>query len=766
MKIAYTVIFLICLAALTIFQIRTYRNKSKLSRYIQFILLDVTLATLFHFVVVLSTRETLTLIFYGFYFISLDWILIRILQFSLDFTRYGNRTSRGILVLLRIYACIDSIILETNFFTKILFHVEEKVLRDGSFYYQAQYHSLFYIHLILCYIVVGLIVLTLVQKACNVPAAYLTKYLLVLFSLVLVVIWDAVYLLGYTNVNRSFVGYTIASITLYYYSIWYIPSPVRSRIVFEIMQTMDRAVFFMDEVHRCIYANDMAKKMFGSDTPEEVFDLVCTRFALEEDDKIPTEDFTLDRAYPFQDGVRNYRVDYHIMRDARNRLIGGIYTMTDRTEEVKQLEAQRYLASHDQLTGLYNRIRFTQEVENVLQANPSEEYVLICSYLRKFQLVNDIFGPDIRDEVLKRMSVRIQEIGDRLGGETIYGRITENRFGMLVKKSTWDASGLDQTPPIQLQVVPDRDFYLTLVFGACIIDDRDTNVRTLLERTAMAADELADVSKTAFSYYDNTIREKALEEQALTSELDQALAEDQIVMYLQPQVNENGKIHGAEALVRWIHPTRGFLPPIQFIPVFERNGSITKVDRHIWESACKKLAQWRDMGFGDRYLSVNISAVDLLLADVYTEITGLVEKYGIEPANLHLEITETAITQDLAGLLKLMDKFHQRGFIIEMDDFGSGYSSLNMLKDIPIDVLKIDMAFLRDETQKSRKILTSIVKLSQVLDLPVIMEGVETQEQYEFLLKQRPDIILQGYFFSKPLPVAEFEEKYLNEQEN
>ncbi len=762
MKIAYAATYMVTLAVLIFFQVRTQQNKSRLSRYIRYIFLDVTFATVFHHVVVMSNHETLSLVFYGFYYITLDWVLIRILQFTLDFTRYGNFASRVILVFLRVYACLDSVILETNFFTKVVFTLKKGTLENGDLYFAPEFTPVFLVHLLLCYIVTALVVLTLIQKACNVPSAYLTKYLLVLFSLLILVIWDGIFLIGFTKVNLSVIGYTISSITLYYYSIWYIPAPVRSRIVFEIMQSLDRGVLFMDEVHRCIYANDQAKVLFGSDTPDDLYDLACTRFSLEQDGEVPTEDYSVDRTYPEKDGIHHYRVDYRILRDSKDRLVGALYTFTDRTEEVKQLEEQRYLASHDQLTGIYNAVRFYERVEQILKEHPDEEYVIICSYLRRFQLVNDIFGSEVRDQVLKRLAVEFQKVGEDLGEQTVYGRISDNRFGMFVRKALWDESGLDQTPPYPVQVVPDRDFYLTLVFGVYVIDDRETPVRIMLDRTAFAADELADVSKSAFAYYDTTIREKALEEQSITSELDQALAEGQIVMYLQPQVNEDGKVHGAEVLTRWIHPKRGFLPPYQFIPTFEKNGSITKMDRYIWEQACKKLAEWTSRGFTDRYLSVNISAVDILLTDVYEEMTKLVEKYAVNPHNLHLEITETAITQDLKGLLKLIERFHNYGFIMEMDDFGSGYSSLNMLKDIPIDVLKIDMAFLRDETQKSRKILTSIVKLSQTLDLPVIMEGVETQEQYEFLVEQRPDIILQGYYFSKPLPVAEYEEKYLN----
>ena len=264
------------------------------------------------------------------------------------------------------------------------------------------------------------------------------------------------------------------------------------------------------------------------------------------------------------------------------------------------------------------------------------------------------------------------------------------------------------------------------------------------------------------AYYDEGLRSNVLNEQALTGDLAEAMENGQIRIYLQPQMDGEGKVLGAEALVRWQHPDRGMLAPGAFIGIFEKNGSIVRLDCHVWELACRQLRRWKDQGREDLYISVNISPMDLYFIDLYKTFAGLVEKYGISPGNLKLEITETAMMSDLEKQLQMISKLREAGFVVEMDDFGSGYSSLNMLKDIQVDVLKIDMAFLGETEDKLRaqKILRTIVELSRQLEVPVISEGVETQEQVEFL-REIGCNMFQGYYFARPMEVGIFEEKYM-----
>ena len=223
-------------------------------------------------------------------------------------------------------------------------------------------------------------------------------------------------------------------------------------------------------------------------------------------------------------------------------------------------------------------------------------------------------------------------------------------------------------------------------------------------------------------------------------------------------MDANGTVVGAEALVRWIHPVHGFLSPAMFVPIFERNGMIADMDRHMWRCACEILQTWHN----DLFISINISPKDFYFMDVVAELQEIIGEYGIEPSRLRVEITETVMMQDNENRIDILNHLKQLGFLVEMDDFGSGYSSLNMLKDMPVDVIKIDMLFLR-QTQKDDRgqtILHNMMNLTNDLGLSSLTEGVETEAQFN-MLQAMGCKLFQGYYFSKPVPVDQFEKTFL-----
>ena len=305
-------------------------------------------------------------------------------------------------------------------------------------------------------------------------------------------------------------------------------------------------------------------------------------------------------------------------------------------------------------------------------------------------------------------------------------------------------------------------FQVVCHIGIYKVTERDLPVSVMCDRARMAIGTIKGDYHTRIAYYDDGLRAEILREQELVRDFENALEKGQIKMHLQPQMSADGKLLGTEALVRWEHPEKGSMQPGEFIPVFEKNGLVSDIDLYIWEQACKRLKIWKERGRDDIYISVNISPRDFHFLNVYQTFTELVERYGIAPKNLKLEITETAIVMDFDRQMELITRLQQNGFIVEMDDFGSGYSSLNMLKDLHVDILKIDMAFLKKakDEERSKKILQMIISLSKQLGMPVITEGVENEEQVEFLAGVGCDMF-QGYYFAKPMTVEEFEMKYL-----
>ena len=297
--------------------------------------------------------------------------------------------------------------------------------------------------------------------------------------------------------------------------------------------------------------------------------------------------------------------------------------------------------------------------------------------------------------------------------------------------------------------------------GVYDISDLEEPVSIMCDKANLASETIKNEYKSNIAYYTERLFESSIEERRIIGEFERAISNNEFEMYLQPQVDSSGNLYGAEALVRWQHPERGLLSPAIFIDVLEKTGFIYKLDRYMWDKAAKKLGEWKKEGKDQYHISVNISTKDFYLVDVYETFVGLVDKYDIDPVNLNIEITETTLMSDFdknMGIIRLLQNY---GFNIEIDDFGSGYSSLNMLKDISADVLKIDMGFLRasENEAKGLDILESIITLAGKLGMKVITEGVETKKQLYMLVEMGCDMY-QGYYFSKPIPVDEFEKKY------
>ena len=259
--------------------------------------------------------------------------------------------------------------------------------------------------------------------------------------------------------------------------------------------------------------------------------------------------------------------------------------------------------------------------------------------------------------------------------------------------------------------------------------------------------------------------DRLLREQAITECMESALKEGQFEIYLQPKYSvKQERLSGAESLIRWNHPEWGLQSPGQFIPLFEQNGFITRLDQYVWDQTCAILQRWEKMGYPEIPVSVNVSRADIYNVDLPEILTETVQKYGLPPSRLHLEITESAYTENPSQIIEVAGRLRELGFIIEMDDFGSGYSSLNMLNKMPIDILKLDMKFIQNETEKqaSQGILRFTMGLARWMDLSVVAEGVETREQFEQLREIGCDYV-QGYYFAKPMPCGEFE-KLIKEQ--
>lgn len=445
------------------------------------------------------------------------------------------------------------------------------------------------------------------------------------------------------------------------------------------------------------------------------------------------------------------------------RYEGVFLVYDDITDQENMKNEATYYASHDSLTGLWNRDYFFEMVQKELLENPDKRFVLIASDISQFKLFNEILGIRAGNELLLTIAENYRR---RRKDHWVFSRISADRFALLMPKDDFNEK---QFVRVSREVVNASGYSLNVhnCIGVYEIKDPRQDPEQMYNRAFLALESIKGRLDVDIAYYDDKIRIRRLAEHLTVDELEHALEADEFVIYIQPQVDiMNNNVIGGETLVRWISPKRGMVPPSEFVPLFEKNGMITKLDYHVWKLACRQLARWEKEGHGERSLSINISAKNFYLMDLYSKLTGLVDEYRVDPQKLKLEITETAFVLDVKKQMELVKRLQARGFLVEMDDFGSGYSSLNSLKDISIDVLKLDMAFFEksENLDRSQKIVQSMVGLARALQMPVIAEGVEEEQQIEFLRRVGCRIV-QGYYFSKPLPVKEYE-KYLEIHEH
>lgn len=294
--------------------------------------------------------------------------------------------------------------------------------------------------------------------------------------------------------------------------------------------------------------------------------------------------------------------------------------------------------------------------------------------------------------------------------------------------------------------------------GLYVIEDNNLPMETIFNRATLASNYSKGNYVKFYTFYNDKMSKAIIHEQEIINDMKCAIEKEQFDLYFQPKYSlENNKPYGAEALVRWFHPTKGMVMPGEFIPVLEKNGYISKLDYYVWEKACKYLRKWMDEGRTPYSISVNVSRVNMYNPKIVDIIKGLTDKYNVPPALLNLELTESAYVENPVVIKDIITKLQLYGFIILMDDFGSGYSSLNTLKDISVDILKVDMRFLSNTDIPGRgdNILASVIRMAKWINLPVVVEGVETYEQARFLRSIGCDYV-QGYYFASPMPVEDY----------
>lgn len=433
------------------------------------------------------------------------------------------------------------------------------------------------------------------------------------------------------------------------------------------------------------------------------------------------------------------------------RVLGTVQNVSAEIEVSEKLNR----TNKDVLTDIPDLFQFASDAGEIIRNNRNKTYAAVVFDIDKFRVINDLYGSKEGDRVLKYIGCILKS---KLSQSVLYCRMYADHFAILTEyKRDLDFECLADILEEEINRYP-LDLEVMLSFGVCKADN-ESDIITLCDRASLAKRTIKGNVLKLVAFYDEELRRRVIEDKDIENEMKLALESGEFEMYLQPKVAiATTEVVGAEALVRWVHPVKEIILPEQFIPLFEKNGFIVKLDYYIWEKAFATLRSWMDKGFTPIPISVNVSRLHLHNFSIVRQFIMLADKYKVPRNLIELELTETIFVNNLDKVSRIVSSLKEEGFILSMDDFGSGYSSLNMLKDVPVDIIKIDRGLLSEivETQRGRTVIQYTIEMARKLNVNVVAEGVEDFFQAEFLCGAGCETA-QGYFYSEPLPIKKFE---------
>lgn len=428
-----------------------------------------------------------------------------------------------------------------------------------------------------------------------------------------------------------------------------------------------------------------------------------------------------------------------------------------KARERQMTEMSRFIEM-DQLTDIYNREAFFKRAAQLLKDNKDTAYSIVYLDVSEFKLINSLFGQDTGNMILKTAAIYFKMLA---GTQGLCCRMEADHFALCLNRASLNINHLLEALDgsiASLGISQNVVFYA----GIFEVDNPLMSVDQMCERARVAMNSVKGDYLRRHAVFDEAMQKSLQEEQTIVRGMDFALQSDQFQVFLQPVYDAaSGKIVGAEALARWQHPSLGMVLPERFEPLFERNGFIVRLDRYVWMKACEYLSLMRDKLDAFMPISVNVSPLNLYNLDLLDYLVGLVQKYDLPPNLLLLEITEKAYSRQPVQLIDQVGMFRDNGFQVILDDFGKGCSSLNMVKNLAVDAMKIDMSMARDLQHASRSgsVMRNLLSLVEELGMEAVIKGVETQEQLDFVLDCGCSNI-QGYYYSMPLPFEEFMKLY------
>ncbi|MCR4961731.1 MAG: EAL domain-containing protein [Lachnospiraceae bacterium] len=676
----------------------------------------------------------------------LGWVLYFLTLFVEEMCE--NPMSRTRLRLFQIIIIIDSAIYITNPFNGFA------VKFDPFDFYgvtlcRAHIGPVFFIHGIICYVALFYMIVLLAKRMMAFSVYYRARYVIGMLAVCAVIVSSTLAskytTSGITDMSLLFLVILLAAVFHLEYS--FAPKSLRLRIHRFVSDNIADGVMIYDYKGRLISVNRLSEEIIENDTAKKV-NSVKDFLGWPEPDQFFTQTI----------GTRLFSIVYKQIFDEKSIFVADIFIFHDITDVEMRIDREQKISRTDSLTHAFNRKGFFEAANEFLYENESEAgfALMICGILN-FKSINSCYGSRVGDNALRTIERRFRD--HHHSYPMLHGRTAEGKFALLVPFDYVDELASDMSY-VRVPVDMDVSVRVDLYYGFVVLSDVTKPLDFYYERALMALNECKRRNAVGALEYSFEMEEKVLRQQELTAEMHNAIKDGQFFVELQPQIElETRKVVGAEALARWRHPRLGRIMPGEFIPLFEDNGFILNLDIHIWELAAKTLKQLSDEGGYDGPVSVNVSQVDIRDMDIVSVFERIVEETGISKDKLHIEITESALADRRDLLIYTMEKLKESGFVLEIDDFGSGYSSLNALMHLPFDVVKLDMEFMKNSNLggKNGIILNSISEMIHALGAEIIVEGVETETNVENMVRFGGDVA-QGYYFSRPLSTEAFKE--------
>jgi len=555
-------------------------------------------------------------------------------------------------------------------------------------------------------------------------------------------------------------------------------SKILESIYERIIIQADILTFELDKDNRLVYVNSLSEKYFGDANWQDVtlsnFDILSKIVHTEDVKECMTLFDEMEenecrsvicRVFCNDCHYKWFRVTVcNFYDESLGNITRRIGMMQDINNEFVAFRQIKEYEEYDSLTGLYNEEKFEEEARALIQFDEGKKYCVITLDINKFKAINERYGNKNGNNILKYVASVVK---NTIPEKAICARMYADNFGIFMEYYNKEEIIYFIKMLYEKMKVTPYNISLLTSYGVFLADTRDKrfmHIRTMKDRSLIAKAMIKKEAASYYAFYADEFSSEIIMEQDVETDMYKALKEGEFMVYLQPKVSlSTDKLIGAEALIRWRHPEKGIIAPDNFVPIFEKNGFIMQLDRYVCEEVCKFLHNMIKSGKTIVPVSVNLSRLHVYSNAIVDFLLELIDRYEIPPQYLRIEITETSFITNMDTLISMVERLRTIGFKVEMDDFGSGYSSLNMLRNVPVDTIKIDKEFFDEKLndEKGKIVISHMIAMAKDLNLEVLAEGVETEEHAKFLRDSKCDMA-QGYLYSRPMTLMDFEEKFMS----